>query len=89
MKKIGSRRHCLERREGEMTSVPGLSQVLTACELLRTSGLSAISVSIASSDRDEELIALSEEVADESGVRIECERRGRMLVLRFTRDRVR
>ena len=45
-------------RDRRMPSVPGLSQVLTACELLPTSHMSSVSVSIASSERDAELIAL-------------------------------
>jgi hypothetical protein len=65
--------------------VPGLQQVLSACQLLTVSKMTSVTVSIASSARDAELIALAREAAEESGVDIDYQRAGSMLVLRLTR----
>jgi hypothetical protein len=69
-------------------SVPGLSQVLSACQLILKSQMTSVSLSIASSERDCELIAFSEEAAQEHGLRMDIERRGTMIVLRFSRGDV-
>jgi hypothetical protein len=88
MKKIRKARHCLSPAErGAMPSVPGLSQVLTACDFLTTSSMTSVSVSIASSERNSELLALASEAAEQSGLRMDCERRGHTLVLRFAKER--
>jgi hypothetical protein len=70
-------------------SVPGLAQVLSACQLLMKSQVTSVSLSIVSSERDPELIAFSEEAAQEHGLRMDIERRGAMIVLRFSRGDVR
>lgn len=81
----GSRRHCLGNKEG-MPSITGMAQVISACELITKSRMTSVTVSIASGPRDAELIDLAREAADECGVRLDCERAGPMLVLRFTRE---
>jgi hypothetical protein len=72
-----------------MRSVPGLAQVLSACQLILKSQMTSVSLSIASSERDSELIAFSEEAAQEHGLRMDIERRGTMIVLRFSREAAR
>jgi len=87
MKKTGSRQHCLGGGvPNQVSAVPGLSQVLSACELLAKADVATIIVSIASSERDAELIELSQEAAEQSGISMEFESSGGALVLRFTRD---
>lgn len=81
----GSRRHCLENEE-RVRSIPGLMQVISACELITKSKMTSVTVSIAGSERDAELIELSREAAAESGVLLDYEQTGPMLVLRFTRE---
>jgi len=80
-----SRRHCVSSGDLEIAPVLGLSQVLTACDLLLTSAMTTVTVSIASTERDADLIALSQEAADDCGVSLDRESRDGALILRFTR----
>ena len=71
----------------EVAPVPGMSQVLSALDLLAQTETSSVVVSVASGEHDSELIALSQEAAEESGILMEFESQQGTLALRFTRDR--
>jgi len=86
MRRTRTARHCIAPANREMASVAGLSQVLMAIDLLASLRMTSVSVSIASGEHDSELIALSEEAAEQAGVRLDCQMRGRALVLRFSKD---
>ena len=74
-------------RPDEVSPIPGMSQVLSALDLLARQPSGSVVVSVASSDRDSELIALSQEAAEQSGMTMDIESQHGVLALRFTNDR--
>lgn len=70
----------------EMAPVPGLTQVLSAIEMLQRSKTPRVVVSIHHSKHDSELIELSREAAEQSGVLMDVEARDGSLILIFTRE---
>lgn len=85
--RVRSGRPCLRAVEATgVAAVPGLSQVMSALDLLRRLRLDAVSVSISSTDTDAALLTLSQEATGEAGLRVDISRSSTMLVLRFLRE---
>ena len=73
--------------EGTVAPVPGLTQVLEAIDLLLSSDITRVNVSIASGSGDSELIALSQEAAEQSGIDMDVESQRGTLTIRLSRER--
>lgn len=71
----------------EFAAVPGLSEVTAACDMLTHSETSSAVLSIHHTGSDSTLIALSREIAEQSGVDMNVESSDSALVLRFSRPK--